>query len=124
MAKSAVTEESCQHGQGARRESLIDERLLAFESLDRRTTRQRIFADRFIGNLRIELGDRSQPFRLPTVPAVQRLAQNKLSARCIVSEIEPIRNIARSLHYASLDHTARRSRVHTPDQKIRIPIMI
>ena len=39
MAQLAVTKKPRQHGQGARRESLIDEWFLSFERLDRRATR-------------------------------------------------------------------------------------
>src|SRR5579863_5698388 len=73
MDEPAVPEESRQHGQGARRERLVDERLLPFERLDRGTTRQWVFAGYGIGNLRIELGDRTQPFGFPAVPAVEGL---------------------------------------------------
>lgn len=78
MAKSAVPEESCQHGQGACRERLIDEGLLPFERLDGGATGQRVFPGCGIGNLRIEFADRPQPSCLATVPTIQRLAKNKL----------------------------------------------
>ena len=124
MAQPAVTEESRQHGQCARRERLVDERLLPFERLDGGTTRQRVFAGRRAGNLRIELTNGPQPFRLPAVPAIERLAQHKLPARRIVPEIEPIRDVARSLHHATLDNTPRRASVHAADEKVRIPVTI
>ena len=55
MAEPAVAEESRQHGQGARRESLIDERLLPFERLDGGATGQGVFAGCRIGNLRVRV---------------------------------------------------------------------
>jgi hypothetical protein len=101
MAKSAVPEEPRQHGQGARRESLIDEWFLPFECLDRGTTGQRVFAGRRIGNLRKEFADCPQPFGLPAVPAVQRLAQNELPVRA----------------GAKIDHVAPRSRGDVAEEK-------
>jgi hypothetical protein len=81
-----------------------------------------VFTGRRVGNLRIEFRDRSQPYRLAAVSAVERLAQNKLPARCIVPEIEPVRDVARFPGYASLDDSPRRPRVHTADQEIRIRV--
>ena len=57
MAESAVPEESRQHGQGARRERLIDERFLPFEGLNSGTTGQRVFAGCNVGNLWKKLAD-------------------------------------------------------------------
>jgi len=124
MDEPAVPEESRQHGQSARRERLIDEGLLPFERLDRGTTGQQIFARRCISNLRIELADRSQPFGFSAVSAVERLAQHKLPARRIVAEIEPIRDIAQSLHHALLNDTPRRPCVHAADEKVGTVIMV
>ena len=62
MAKPAIPEEPRQHSQGACRERLVDEGLLPFERLDRRTTGQRVFAGRSVGNLRVEIADRPQAF--------------------------------------------------------------
>ncbi|HET7057412.1 MAG TPA: hypothetical protein VFI05_01695, partial [Nitrospiraceae bacterium] len=81
MAKSAITEESCQHGQGACREGLIDERFLPLERFDRGATGQRIFAGSRIGNFRIEFTDRPQAFSLASIPSIEGLAENELSAR-------------------------------------------
>ena len=124
IAKPSIPEESCQHGQGARCESLIDERLLSFERFDRGATWHRILAGSQIGNLRIEFADRSQAFGLSAVPAVEGLAKNELSARRVVTKIKPICDVARFSAHASLDYGARGPRVHTPDQEIRIPIMV
>ncbi len=57
-----MPEESRQHGQGACRESLIDEGLLPLERFDRGTAGQGVFTGRVVGNLRIKLNHRSQPF--------------------------------------------------------------
>jgi hypothetical protein len=124
MPKLAIPEESRQHGQGACRESLIDEWFLTFEGLDSRTTGQRVFAGGNFGNFWIELADCPQPFGLAAVSAVERLAQNKLPARCIVPEIEPVRDVARFPGYASLDDSPRRPCVHTRDQEIRTPVIV
>ena len=115
MAKPAIPEASRHHGQRACRQRLIDERLLPFERLDRGATGQGVFAGCSIGNLRVKLSDCSQPFCLPTVPTIERLAQDKLPARRIVAEIEPVGDVARLPGHASLDHGARGPRVHTPD---------
>lgn len=124
MAESAVPEESRQHGQSARRECLVDERLLPLQRLDGGTTGQRIFASRGIGNFRVELADRSQPFCLAAVPSVERLAKDVLPAGRVVAKIKPVRDVARLPGHASVDHSARGPRVHTPDQEIRVPVMV
>lgn len=103
MAEPAVAEEPRQHGQGARRESLIDERLLSFERLDRGTTGQGVFAGIRIGNLRVKLTDCSQAFGLMPVPAVEWLAQNELPARRVVAKIEPVCDVARFSANASVN---------------------
>jgi hypothetical protein len=66
----AVSEEPCQHGQSARRAFLIDERLLAFDRLDRGSAWQGVFPRSRVSILPIELADRPQPFRLAAIPAV------------------------------------------------------
>lgn len=119
VAELAIPEEPRQHCQGARRESLIDEWFLPFESLDCRTAGQRVFTGCRVGNLRIEFRDRSQPFSLPPIPAVERLAQNELPARCTVAKIEPVCDVARLLTHASVDDSPHRPCVHTPDQALR-----
>jgi hypothetical protein len=124
MDEPAVTEKSRQHSQCARRESLVDERLLPFERLDRGTTGQRVFAGCGIRNLRIELTDCSQSFCLAAVSAVERLTKDKLPARGVVAKIEPVADVARLPRDASVYDSARSPRVYTPDEEIRIPVMI
>ena len=59
MTQPSIAEEPRQHGESARRQSLVDERLLPIESLDGRATRQRVFARRSIDDLGIQLTDRT-----------------------------------------------------------------
>jgi hypothetical protein len=73
---------------------LVDERLLPFECLDCGTTGQGVFAGCGIGNLRIELGDRPEPFGLLADSAVQRLALPVLRP---ILEINPGHEIIQKL---------------------------
>ena len=90
MRDLSVAQEAREHRQRACGERLIDERLLAFESLDSRATRKRVFAGLSVGDLRIQLVHRAQPFCRTPVARVPRLAKHELAARGVVAEIEPI----------------------------------
>ena len=90
MGDPLVAQQTRQHRQGAHGERLIDKRLLAFESLDCRATRKRVFASIGVDDLRVQLIDNAQPFRRAPVARIPRLAKNELPARRIVAKIEPI----------------------------------
>ena len=90
IVQASVPKQAGEHGQRARCECLVDERLLAFKSFGRRTARKRIFSFARVHDLRVELGDGSQPVCPSTVESVEWLSEYKLTACRIVAQVEPI----------------------------------
>jgi hypothetical protein len=114
----SVAEEPRQHGQRARRQSLVDERLLAVQRLDGRATGQRVFTSLGVDDLGIQFAHGAQPAGFPPVARVQWLAENELAAGGIVAEIEPIRCAVPGLRQRPRDDASCRARVHAADKKI------
>ena len=123
VGQLTVAKELGQHGKSARSESLIDERLLPVQGLNRRAARQRIFAGIRVGDLRVEFTDRSQPVRLPAIACIERLAKNILSAGRIIAQIKPIIGLAQSSRKGIFNGFARAASIDTTDHKIRAPVM-
>ena len=90
MTQSAVPEKLRQHRQSTGCESLIDERLLAIESLNCGAAWQRVFSGTGIDNLGIQLAHGAQTFRFATVARVQGLPQNVLPAGRVIPEVQPV----------------------------------
>ncbi len=108
----SVAEEPREHRKGAHRKRLIDERLLTVQGFDGRATRQWVFRLVHIRDLGIEFADGAQALRLPTVPVVQGLSKDVLSARSVVAEIEPIGSLLSEPRSAS-SMAARAARLST-----------
>src|ERR1700676_5047196 len=90
VGQLTIAKELGKHGKSARCESLIDERLLSVQCLNRRAAWQRIFASISVDDLRVEFADRSQAVCLPAIARIERLAKNILSAGRIVTQIDLI----------------------------------
>ena len=112
----SVAKEPCEHGQCARRQSLVDERLLAVQCLDGGTTGQRVFTSFSVDDLWIQLTDRAQSSGLPAIARVQWLAENELAAGGIVAEIEPVRRAVSGLSQRTRNDAPRRFGVYAADQ--------
>jgi len=70
MRDGTVPKELRQHSECARRERLIDEWLLPVQCFGGRAAGQRIFTNLCVGDLWVELADRSQAIGFPAVSPV------------------------------------------------------
>jgi hypothetical protein len=123
VSQLSVTEEPREHRKSAHRKRLIDEGLLAVQSFDGRTARQRIFRLFHIGDLGIELADGAQPLRLSMVSIVQRLPKYVLPARGVVAEIEPIGRPVERASECLLDGCTRRAAIDASDHDVWMEIV-
>src|ERR1019366_595464 len=120
---SSVKEELRQNDQCARCQVLVDERLLAVESLDGGTTGQRVFTSLGVDDLGIQLAHGPQPAGLSSVARVEWLAKNELAAGGIVAEIEPVRCAVPGLRQRPRNDAPRRERVYAANQQIDGPVI-
>ena len=119
----SISEETGQHGQRARRQSLVDERLLAVQRLNCGTTGQRVFTSLGVDDLGIQLAHGPQPTCLSSVARVQWLTENELAAGGIVAEIEPVRCAVPGFRQRPRNDASRRARVYAADQQICRPVI-
>ena len=90
MFQLSMAKQPGDHRQSAHRERLIDERLWAVQSFNRRITGQWIFCPLHIGDIRIEFTDSTQTLRLSVIPVVRGLAKDVLTACGVVAKVEPL----------------------------------
>jgi hypothetical protein len=118
IAELAIAEELSHHRKRTQCERRVDERFLPVQCLDCGAAWKWIFSGIGIHNLRIQLAHRAQALRLTAVAPIQRLAENILSARSVVAEIEPIAGAAQSVRERFLDGPPGFAGVDAADQDV------
>jgi hypothetical protein len=108
VGESSIPEQPRQHGERARRESLIDEWLLQFECFDGGAAWEWVFARIGIDNLGKQFA----------VPRVQWLAENELTAGVVVAKIEPAARSVPCFRQCPLNPLACFACIDTTDDEI------
>jgi hypothetical protein len=119
MGECAVVKEPRKHCERTCRQHLVDEWLLAFESLCRAATGQWILARFRIHDLRVEFRNCSEPGRAAAVCGIQRLAEYKLAAARVVAEIEPVNGAVIRPGDSGQDCLPRRPCIDTTNNQVR-----
>ena len=110
-----MPEESRQERQRMVGKRRIYEWLLSLQRFDRTAARQTVVVERRIDQFWEQFGDGSQPGSRSLVFPVPGLTKHELPARCVISQIKPIRNAApRPRHFLS-NHFPGRAAINTPD---------
>jgi hypothetical protein len=124
MGEGAVVKEPRKHSECACRQHLIDEWLLAFESLCRAATGQWILTRFRIHDLWIEFRNCSEPGRAAAVRGIQWLAEHILPAARIVAKVKPVRGAVIRPGNCGQDGLPRRPRIDTADNQVRACLTI
>ena len=78
MFDAAFAEQTRQQSEVCCRQHGVDKRLLAFERFERAATRTIVRVQILVRNLREQFGHRTKASSLTSIPAIQRLPENKL----------------------------------------------